>query len=342
MPHFGDRPQSKKSHSHLRDKPVVPRKIGRGALNSGDVRRPGVQSTGEVRTTLVEKLQRNTRAAASGHLRRVREVFERRDGTKPPLNDGLVRQAYNSQRKRLMDRKITDEMTTAQLTAELMAKAVLFSPTVSDALKHRHTQRSKDEFAEWNDILGEISRSLPGQLQPGYKTGVADVLKAESLALGNQIGHSVEICGRDPKTGRDNILQDLLGVQGEVSAMNDLQTDPRLSVKVPEGSEFGTDDVELDREGIDMIVERPEDGKKIFIDAKSHGSYLRYISDLQGVRYVPEDSVGSYYFTEFHRRGAPHYLLNIDAFGEIPADGFHYTPQGRAQLLRTVHEMLDQ
>lgn len=320
------------------------RSIGHSALAVEGLRQPEQRQKLETRTSSpLERLQMNTRAAVTNHLNRVRDVLERRDGTKPKMDANLVRQAYISQRRRLMDKKITEEMTTTQLTAELMAKAVFFGPTVSDALKNRHSQRSKNEFAEWNDILAEIARSLPsGKLQPGFKSGLADVLKNEIRVLSDEINHSAEICGKDPKTKRDNIFQDFLGVQGEISAINDLQTDKQLDVRVPDADEFGVDEVELDREGIDAVIQRTGDGKEIFVDMKSHGSYLRHIAEMQGKSFIPEESVGRSYFTGIHKRGAPHYLLNIDSYGEIPADGFHFNEQGRAQLLRDIHNLLDE
>ncbi|MCA9335209.1 hypothetical protein KC953_03640 [Candidatus Saccharibacteria bacterium] len=316
------------------------RAVGGVSLRANGIRLPDRHN---VHASPRERLRASTHNAVENHLRNLSGAIERRDGRRPEMNAAFIRNAYISQRKRMKNEKVTGDMTTSQLTAELMAKAVLFGPTVSDALKHRHTRRSKDEFAEWNDILAEIARSLPsGQLQPGFKTDIASVLKEEILALSNQIHHSAEICGKDPKSKRDNITQDFLGVQGEVSVVNDLQTDTSLDVRVPDAEEFGVSGIELDREGIDVVIGRPEDGKTIFVDLKSHGSYLNRIADLQGEKFIDEDSVGRCYFTGMHERGAPHYLIDIDSYGEIPADGFHFTEQGRIQLISDVHYLLDE
>lgn len=335
MTHLIDRPhQMHRRHEQAHRQPNMARDRSAGArvLNRVDVGRPG----SEKEMSMTDQLRTGVRGAALGHLRHVRELYFHENGTKLPMNADTVRLAYISQKARLNDERVTDEMTRSQLTNELMAKAVFFSPQVSDAIKNQRLQKSKEIFSEYNDILAEIIKSLPAKIEPGYKTAIVETLKLESLALNQQIGHSSEISGKDPESGIPELVSRMNGASMEIAPVNAIEADPRLRVEIPQGTE-------LDLKGIDAIVSRPEDGKVIDIDMKGRGKYLPTVAKLQGVDWVDESMVGPYYFTGIHEvTGHPHYLLNANSFSQIPAEGFDYTPAGQEKVRRLVHQMLDE
>ena len=272
-----------------------------------------------------------------GQLNRVRESYQRR-GIELGMDAETARVAYITQKARLSDTRVTDEMTRSQLTNELMAKAILFAPQVSDALRTRHHHSSKATLSQYNDIIGEIVRSLPAKLAPGYKTAIVESLRQESSAFNQRIGHSSEISGKDRETGLNELRTIMSGVEYEIAPINGLRGDPSLEVIVPK-------DTESDLAGIDMIVKRKKDGKTILVDTKTRGSYLRTVAELQGREWVDESVTPPYYFTEMEDRDGhsyQHYLLNANSFSQIPAEGFDYTPAGQDKLRRTVHQMLDE
>lgn len=329
-----------RNHEHAHRDPDVRRDRHAGArvLDRVDVRPPRIGRDGERQLSLTDELRMGTRNAALDHLRRVRDIYQREKGVKLPMNTNTVRLAYIAQNARLNDERITDDMTRSQLTHELMAKAVLFAPQVSDALKHRRRHESKAVLSQYNDMVRDIVRSLPPKLKPGYKTAIVEALKLESLALNKEIGHSSEISGKDPETRIDELTTIMNGISYEVAPENGLRADPRLDVAIP-------DDTDSDLEGIDMIVTRKEDDKTVLVDTKTRGSYLRTIAELQGLEWVDAANAPPYYFTEMKSRDGrdfPHYILNANSFGEIPAEGFDYTPTGQDKLRRTIHQMLDE
>jgi hypothetical protein len=341
MTHIADRPQQTRNPEHLRRQQNERRDRSAGArtLNRVDVARPGAKPAGERQVPLVDQLRMGARNAALNQLNNVRGMNQSEGGARLDMNVDTVRLAYISQKARLDDERVTDEMTRSQLTNELMAKAILFAPHASDALKNRRRHESKEVLSQYNDIMGEIVRSLPSKLRPGYKTAVVEALKLESLALNQRIGHSSEISGKDRETGLNELATIMNGVTYEIAPENGLRGDPLLEVEIPK-------DTRSDLEGIDMIVKRKEDGKTILIDTKTRGSYLSTVGDYQGVDWVEESSVGPYFFTEMKTMDdgslLPHYLLNANSFSQIPSEGFDYTPVGQEKLRRTVHQMLDQ
>ena len=308
----------------------VPRQAGSKILNRVDVQRPG----SERQPSLTEQLRAGAQSAAMRQLNGVRSLTEQKTGQRLPLNADVVKAAYLAQRQRLKDESITDDMTRKQLTNELIAKAILFAPQVSDALRTHKRHESKVILSQYNDVLAEIIRSLPSHLAPGYKSAVMDAIKFESLALNKEIGHSSEISGKDDH-GLEVLRTMVNGASYEIAPENALYDDPNLEVIIPK-------DTESDLEGIDMIVRRISDGKTINIDTKGHGKYLSTVAKLQGVDWVDERNVGPYFFTKIHENGHPHYLLNAGAFGDIPADNFDYDDAGQENVRQTVNRMLDE
>lgn len=306
------------------------RQAGSKILNRVDVQRPG----SERQLSLTDQLRAGARGAAMRQLNGVREMTERKTGQRFPLNADVVRAAYLAQRERLKDESITDDMTRKQLTNELIAKAILFAPQASDALRTHKRHESKIILSQYNDVLGEIIRSLPPHLAPGYKSAIMDTIKFESLALNKQIGHSSEISGKDDH-GLEVLRTMVNGASYEIAPENALYDDPNLEVIIPK-------DTQSDLEGIDMMVRRISDGKVINIDTKGHGKYLSTVAKLQHKDWVDEGNVGPYFFTKIHENGHPHYLLNAGAFGDIPADNFDYDEAGQEKVRQIVHRMLDE
>lgn len=338
MTHLADRPQHTRHHEQARRHSNEHRNRAAGGrvLNRVDVGRPGSNTTGE--RQLTDQLRAGARSAALAQLRHVREAHSRESGTTRPMNVEAVRNAYIAQKARLKDERVTDEMTRSQLTSELMAKAILFAPEVSDALKTRRHRQSREILSQYNDVIAEIVESLPATLTPGYKTAIVDALKLESLALNQQIGHSSEISGKDHESGLDELRTIMNGVTYEIAPKNALRGDPNLEVITPK-------DTASDLAGIDMIVHRKTDGKTMLVDMKTRGSYLSTVAEYQGKTWIDESSVRPYYRTQMqdmdgHRY--PHYLLNANSFSQIPAESFDYTPAGQEKVRRIVHEMLDQ
>lgn len=337
MTHLADRPQHKRHHEQARRHSNEHRNRAAGGriLNRVDVGRPGGNTTGE--RQLTDQLRAGARGAALAQLRYVRE--QNKHGSKLPMNADAVHLAYVAQTNRLKNEQITDEMTRSQLTNELMAKAILFAPEASDALKTRRHRKSRETLSQYNDIITEIVESLPATLTPGYKTAIVDALKLESLALNQQIGHSSEISGKDHESGLDELRTIMNGVTYEIAPKNALRSDPSLEVITPT-------DTASDLAGIDMIVQRKTDGKTMLVDMKTRGSYLSTVAEYQGKTWVDASTVRPYYFTRMQDMddgySYPHYLLNSNAFGEIPAESFDYTPAGQEKVRRIVHEMLDQ
>ena len=289
---------------------------------------------GERQTQLAQELRKDALDTMYSHLHELSEESRRETGRPLPVNADGIRTAYIAQTARLRDKQATSHMTPRQLTSEYMAKAILFSPQASDALVTRRHHESKATLSRYNDTIGEIAGSLPEHMEPGYKVAVVDALKAGSRDLNDRIGHSSEIADKDPESGIDEIWTIMNGEQDEIAPENALKDDPSLELIVPQ-------DTASDLVGIDMQVKRLSDGKLINIDTKSHGKYLSTVAKKTHVDWVDESATGPYYFVGIHENGYPHYLLNASAFGEIPDDGFEYTPEGQEQLRRTVHEMLD-
>lgn len=333
MTFTSERPRHSRQHEQTRNNSDVRnRVVGGRVLGSIDVRRPG-QTNGE-QQSLTDQLRSGARGVAIQQLNAVREMTEQKTGQKFPLNADVVRAAYLAQRHRLKDESVTENLTRKQLTNELIAKAILFAPQASDALRTHKRHESKAVLSQYNDILAEIIRSLPSHLAPGYKSAVMDTIKYESLALNKQIGHSSEISGKDDH-GLEVLRTMVNGASYEIAPENALYDDPNLEVIIPK-------DTESDLEGIDMMVRRISDGKTINIDTKGHGKYLSTVAKLQGRDWVDESSVGPYFFTKIHENGYPHYLLNAGSFGDIPADNFDYDEAGQEKVRQTVNRMLDE
>ena len=328
-----ERPLSATPNHQGKGTSELARTAGNKVLNRVAVERP--TPSGEKRNSLTDQMRAGARGAAMGHLRRVRELYKREKGTELPMNADTVRLAYVSQKARLNDSRVTDEMTRSQMTNELMAQAIFFSPQVSDALKTATQRDSKAVLSQFNDLMGKIARSLPTKLAPGHKTAVIDALKLESHALNQQIGHSSEISGKDRQSGTDVLRNIMNGISCEIAPENAMRADPNLEVTIP-------DDTASDLAGIDMMVTRKDDGRTIVIDTKARGKYLSTIAKIEGKDRVDEAYAGAYYFTGIHENGYPHFLMNANAFSQIPADGFDYTPAGQEKVRRTVHQMLDQ
>ncbi len=339
MTHLADRPQHTRHHEHARHHSNERRDRAAGVriLDRVDVGRPTGNRSGE--RQLTDQLRAGARGAALAQLNDVRAQNEFEGGAKLPLNADTVHLAHISQIDRLANEQITDDMTRSQLTNELMAQAILAAPEVSDALKTRRRRESREILSRYNDVLAAIVESLPSKLTPGYKTAIVDALKLESLALNQQIGHSSEISGKDHESGLDELRTIMNGVTYEIAPKNALRGDPNLEVITPQ-------DTASDLKGIDMIVKRKSDGKMMLVDMKTRGSYLSTVAEYQGRTWVDERAAGSYYFTKMQYMDDgeeyPHYLLNSNSFGQIPAEGFDYTPAGQEKVRRIVHEMLDQ
>lgn len=320
------------------------RKLGGGVLEATELNRPSSATGVEREVSLNDQLSNGARGAVLAQFARMQDVLQKKGGgEKLQLNADTIRLAYIAQKARLKDKRITDEMTRKQLMYELMAKAILFAPQVSDAKRTNRNRESKAVLSQYNDIFGEIVRSLPAKIVPGYKTAIVDALVRESALLNKRIGHSSEVTSKDTRSGINEIQSTMNGVSYEIAPVNGLRRDPRLEVVVPE-------DTESDLEGIDMIVKRREDNSTILIDTKTRGSYLASVAEEMGLNWVDEAVAGTYYFTNMHEvvdengetKSYPHYLLNANSFSQIPAEGFDFTPLGQEKLLRTVHEMLDE
>jgi hypothetical protein len=339
MTHIAERPSQSRNPEQSRQQNIGrDRNAGARILNRVDVNRPGVKPEREM--SLTDQLRKGTQDAVLGHRDRVRELFAKK-GVNFEMNAANVRSMYISQKRRLQDQDITDDMTQKQLTYELMAKAVMFAPQVSEALRTRRSYKSKETLSQYNDIIAEIIESSPAKMPPGYKTAIVETLRLESAGLNKSIGHSSEISGKDPESGIVELVRCMNGASLENAPKRAISSDPRLEVTVPKPEDYKG--VNLDLKGIDMTVARPEDGKVIDIDTKARGKYLSTVAELQGVDKVDESIVGPYYYTGIHNiTGRPHYLLNANSFSQIPADNFDFTPAGQEKVRRIVHQMLDQ
>jgi len=289
---------------------------------------------GDEQLRLAETLTKGALAATYAHLHDVSEQRRKTTGQPLPVSAEGIRDAYIVLDKKLRNKQYASRLTDEQLTSELMAKAILFAPQVSDALKTHHHDDSKRVLAQYNDIVGEIARSLPTHMQLGYKTAVVHALMKGSRDLNDKIGHSSEISGKDPASGIDIIWSVMKGVQDEIASETAIENDPTLRLIVPE-------DIDSDLRGIDMMVESIANGKIINIDTKSHGKYLSTVAIKEHVDWVDEQAIGPYYYVGMHENGHQHFLLNASAFGELPDNSLTYTPEGQAKLIRVVHEMLE-
>lgn len=256
------------------------------------------------------------------------------EGMPLPVNEEGVRRAYIAQDARLRDEHVTSMMSSEQRTAELMAKAILFAPQASDAIKTHRFHNSKATLSRYNDMIGDVARSLPLHMQPGYKAAVVTALDAASHDLNSRIGHNSEVSSEDPESGIDQIWSIFHGVVGEIAPENAIKKDSSIELIIPK-------DTASDLVGIDAQVRRRSDGKTINIDFKSHGKYLSAVAKKMHVEWVEESGLKPYYYVGQHENGYSHFLLNSSAFGEIPDDSVEYTPLGQEKLRQTIHEMLE-
>lgn len=326
--HLGQANPEQWSH-HERGPGHYSHHIGHAVLNKIDQN----LLVGKEQIELAETLAKDALAVTYSHLHTVNEQRIAKTGQPLPTTADGVREAYIAMAEKLQDKQITDQMTDEQLTHELMAKAILFSPQVSDALQTHFHHESKKILSMYNDVIGEIARSLPKHMTPGYKEAVVHALMTASQELNNKIGHSSEIAEQDPASGIDVIWSIMKGAQDEIAPENALQNDPEVKLIIPK-------DTESDLVGIDLMVERLTDGKTINIDMKSHGKYLSTVAKKEHIDWVDESIVGPYYYVGMHENGNPHFLLNASAFGEVPEDSFEYSAENQEKLRQTVHEML--
>jgi len=327
MYHTKERTQFRPGHESPRRDSRVLRAGGGGALRAAEVVPLGTNPNRQ-------RLMLNARAAASARIREVRQLHISKQGSDLPLNADTIHLAYLTQRARLQDENITDDLTRSQLTGEIMAKAILMAPEVSDAIKELHLDSSKAVFSEYNDILGEIIRSLPERIAPGTKTDLFETLKFESFELNDSIGHKSEI-SQEHKESHIGYLKEMLdGAQREVATTRAIQRMPGVRVVIPK-------DAKADLVGIDAIVGRVADGKTIFIDIKAHRSYMERIKKIKHLDWIDNEYLKPSFYTGIHERGKPHFLLDTSVFGKFPAEEFEFSPRGQEKLQHEIQWMLD-
>lgn len=263
-----------------------------------------------------EKLIAGTRGVIGARLREVREKTANEQLTRL----AVVRRAFIVQDRRLQQPEMED-LTTSQLTSEFMARAVLFSPTASEAQQ----KGNKRSLAEFNDMLMACATVI----SPSAANAFVPMMEGEIRNFCQHAGHSADI------VEDNNIKKRVVGLSSEIATTRALLTDPELQVSNP--------GIAQDLEGIDVTVQRGD--AKVNIDLKRGGAFLYRLEDLQSMGHLnAEDYEAATHtgiaFTGYSNHdNTPKYAVNAELFGKM--DGFDYTQRGQATVLDLAHGLLD-
>lgn len=262
-----------------------------------------------------EKLIVGTRGVIGARLKEVRE----RTANEPLTKIAAARRAFILQDRRLR-RLDTEELTTSGLTAEFMAKAILFSPTASEA----QVSGNKRQLAEFNDMLMDCATSIA----PSAAKAFVPMMQSEIINFNRKVEHS-------PDIAMGNELRErVVGLSAEIATTRALAAEPDLRVTNP--------DVTQDLRGIDLTVQRQD--ATVHIDLKRRAKFgywteeLRDSGRLDPSEYQAALRTGIAFTGYDHEDDAPKYAVNADLFGE--PDGFDYSPRGQAAAVSLVRGLL--
>lgn len=320
MPHNIDRPGHRANIPNARTERMFERNRQLGAeATRASVQVAPARPGGYNRLHLpesAEKLIVGTRSVIGARLGEVRE----RTANEPLTKLAAARRAFILQDRRLR-RLDKEELTTSELTSEYMAKAILFSPTASEA----QVGRNKRQLAEFNDMLMDCATSIA----PSAAKAFVPMMQSEIINFNRQVGHSPDIAMDE------NLRERVVGLSAEIATTRALLTDPDLQVTNP--------DVTQDLRGIDLTVQRED--ATVHIDLKRRGKFGYWTEELRDSgRLTPPDYQAAIRtgiaFTGYdHGDDGPKYTVNADLFGE--PDGFDYSPRGQAAAISLVHGLLD-
>lgn len=320
MAHNIDRPGSRANAPRISTERLLARNKRLGeqaaaqAVQVGPSRRQGYNDFPFPKSA--EKLIAGTRGVVGARLREAREKTANERLTKL----ALVRRAFILQDRRLQQPEMED-LTTSQLTSEFMARAVLFSPTASEAQR----KGNKRSLAEFNDMVMACATAI----SPSAADVFVPMMESEIRNFCQHAGHSPDIV-------EDNNLKRMVtGLSSEIATTRALRTDPELEVTNP--------GVTQDLEGIDIIIQRGD--AKANIDLKRGGAFLYRLDDLQSMGHLSTEDyqeatrTGIVFTGYSNHDNTPKYAVNANLFGKM--DGFDYTPRGQATALSVAHGLLD-
>lgn len=312
-----ERPGNRANFSHNPKKEQLNKPLGGRAV--GAAVRAGKIERGYGALQLppsAEKLVLSTRGVIGARFKEAQDTATERL-TRP----ALVRRAFTLQSNRL-EQPDRDDWTTSQLTSELIAKAVLFSPVASEAQR----TGNKRQLAEFNDMFMECATCI----SPSAAKAFVPMMKSEINNFSRQAGVNPDI------TADNNLEKMMAGLAAEVATARALGTDPSLKIVAP--------GVDLDLQGVDLTVTR-EDTHSLHMDLKRSRPFITKLDEMMSrgrmSREDYEDGIRyGYTFTGNNRTDKlPQYVVDAGRFGTL--DGFDYDAKGQEEAVATVHDILD-
>lgn len=249
-------------------------------------------------------------------------VTERRAEDGRQLTTTVVNRAFLTQQRRLEREDITDEMSTTDLMRETLAQAVLYAPTVSEAI----ARNQKKKLSRFNDLMTQAAIAIPRK----YMNMLIPVVRGESNRLNRNLGVPSEIGGK-------GVLEQVMrGIRPEVCVGRAANSEGGLHCVA------GT--IEQDGRGIDLSLTRFADGARVHLDIKNKGAFRSTVEEWFGIDTAQSRLAmeSGYIRTGYDREdGVAKYLFNAGHVAEIPDQGLEFSPKGEANTQLLLNQILD-